>query len=303
MTQRYLPMIALALAMSVAWPVAASAQTAEEATSSIEIGAQDGAIEWKVKNRTFDVVSFWPAGAEGPRTLLLAQSVAVTRRTDMDGSQNPKIRVDASDIGADGALTRAWKIEAVAEEGGIAYLGVFGEAYRTTLFGCCGSLNADTYYSLVNGQKMVTANGDLALLEVPNSRGLVRLAGVETPWSATQDPMFLEQRDLLGIITYASHDGTIERVALRIGGDDFESMADSLMSLPELVWVPLDGSEATGDLTLWSLDGEQDPANLTGVSLRVTYTPEAWVEIPLVADRLDLAAAQLAPNLSLEPLP
>lgn len=296
-------MIALALAMSVVLPLAASAQTVDEATSSIDISAQDGVIEWKVKNRTYDVVSFWPAGAEAPRTLLLAQNVALTRRTDMDGSQNPKVRVDASDIGADGALTPAWKIEAVAEEGGTAYLGVFGEAYRTTLYGCCGSLNADTYYSLVNGRKMVTANGDLALLEVPNSRGLIRLAGVETPWSATQDPMFLEQRDLLGVISYASHDGTIERVALRIGGDDFESMADSLMALPELEWVSQGGEEPSRELTLWSLDGETNAANLTGVSLRVTYTPEAWVEIPLVADRLDLAAAQLAPNLSLEPLP
>jgi hypothetical protein len=284
-------------------PLTTAAQTVEEATSSIEVGSQDGAIEWKVKNRTYDVVSFWPAGAEAPRTLLLAQNVALTRRTDMDGSQNPKVRVDASDIGADGALTPAWVIEAVAEEGGTHYLGAFGEAYVTTLYGCCGSLDADTYYSLVNGKKMIAANGEIALLEVPNSRGLIRLAGVETPWSATQDPMFLEQRDLLGIITYASHEGTIERVALRIGGDDFESMADSLMALPELVWVPHSGEAAARELTLWSLDGERDPSHLTGVSLRVTYTPEAWVEIPVVADRLDLASAKLAPNLAVEPLP
>jgi hypothetical protein len=221
----------------------------------------------------------------------------------MDGSQNPKVRVVASDIGAGGALTPAWEIDAVAEEGGTTYLGAFGETYRTTLYGCCGALDADTYYSLVNGRKMLTANGQLAMLEVPNGRGLIRFAGVETPWSATQDAMFIEQRDLLGVITYASHDGTIERVALRIGGDDFESMADSLMALPELVWVPQSGEEASRELTLWSLDGETNPSNLSGVSLRVTYTPEAWVEIPVVADRLDLASATLAPNLRLEPLP
>jgi hypothetical protein len=303
MTQRYLPTIALVLVASVAMPLATAAQTVDEATSSIEIGSQDGAIEWKVKNRTYDVVSFWPAGAEAPRTLLLAQNVALTRRTDMDGSQNPKVRVDASDIGADGALTPAWKIEAVAEAGSTAYLGVFGEAYRTTLYGCCGALDAHTYYSLVNGKKMLTANGQLALLEVPNSRGLIRLAGVETPWSATQDSMFLEQRDLLGVITYASHDGAIERVALRIGGDDFESMAGSLMALPELEWVPDDGSDIAREITLWALDGETDSAKLSGVTLRVTYTPDAWVEIPLLGDRLDLASARLAPNLAVEALP
>jgi hypothetical protein len=301
MTQRYLPMVALALAMSIAWPLAASAQTTEQATSSIDISVQDSAIEWTVNNRGYDVVSFWPAGAEGPRTLLLAENVTLTRRTDMDGSQNPKIRVVASDIGANGALTPAWEIEAIAEEGGTHYLGVFGEAYRMTLFGCCGALDADTYYSLVNGQKMMTVNGPPAMLEVPNGRGLVRFAGVETPWSATLDPVFLEQRDLLGILTYASHDGAIERVALRVRGE-LETM-DSLMALPELEWVPDDGSDIAREITLWALDGETDPAKLSGVTLRVTYTPDAWVEIPLLGDRLDLANASLAPNLSLEALP
>ena len=151
MKHTYLSIASLVLVVA-AMPLAASAQTVDEATSGIEIVAQDGAIEWKVKNRSFDVVSFWPAGAEGPRTLLLAESIAVTRRTDMDGSQNPKVRVVASEIGADGGLTPAWEIEAIAEEGATHYLGAFGEAYVATLYGCCGSLNADTYYSLVNGR-------------------------------------------------------------------------------------------------------------------------------------------------------
>jgi len=180
---------------------------------------------------------------------------------------------------------------------------VFGEAYVTTLYGCCGALDAETYFSLVNGRKMLTANGPLAMLEVPNSRGLIRFAGVETPWSATLDPMFQEQPDLLGIIAYASHEGMIERAALRIRADDLASLADSLMALPELEWVPDDGSDIAREITLWSLDGETDPAKLTGVSLRVTYTPEAWVEIPIVADRLELANAQPAPSLALQPLP
>jgi len=114
LTQKALLPAVLAFVAAVL-PLAASA---EEATSSIDISAQDGAIEWKVKNRSYDVVSFWPAGAEGPRTLLLAENVTLTRRTDMDGSQNPKVRVVASDIGADGALTPAWEIETVAEEDG-----------------------------------------------------------------------------------------------------------------------------------------------------------------------------------------
>ena len=302
MTRTNQSIAAWAVVATLALPLAVSAQTVEEATSRIEVGTQEGVIEWQVENRTYDVVQFWPAGAEGPRTLLLDESVALTRRTDMDGSQDPLVRVVASEIGADGMLTPVWEIETTAEVGGAHYLGVFGEAYVTTLYGCCGAFDADRYFSLVNGKPMLTANGPLALLEVPNSGGLIRLAGVETPWSATLDPMFQEQRDLLGIVTYASHEGTIERVALRTRGDLAE-MADSLMALPELEWVPDSGDEAARELTLWSLDGERDAAKLAGVSLRVTYTPEAWVEIPLVADRLDLAAARLAPNLALEKLP
>ena len=40
--------------------------------------------------------------------------------------------------------------------------------------------------------------------------------------------------DAVSLLLGGEQGGTIERVALRIGGDDFESMADSLMALPEL---------------------------------------------------------------------
>jgi hypothetical protein len=291
-----------ALAIAVALPYAAGAQTTEEAASRVTIGTADGALQWQVENRTYDVVQIWPAGAEGPRTLLLDQTVSATRRSDLDGSLDPLVRVSASDVSGDGALTPAWELEVAAETGGARYLGVFGEAYVATLHGCCGAFDADRYFGLGTGAPLLVANGPLAMLEVPNSGGLIRLAGVETPWSITYGPTFQDRPELLGVIGYASLSAAIERVGIIVNGD-IAATADSLMALPELEWVPADGDAAARELTLWALDGERDPAKLSGISLRVTYTPEAWVEIPLVGDRLDIEAATMAPILSLERMP
>jgi hypothetical protein len=302
MTRTNLSFAALAIVAAVALPVAAYAQTVEEATSRIAIDSADGAIRWQVENRSYDVVHFWPAGAEGPRTLLLEQSISLTRRSDMDGSENALVRVVAQDVGADALPTAAWEIETTAETGGARYLGVFGEAYVATLYGCCGAFDAERYFSLATGAPLLVANGPLALLEVPNSGGLIRLAGVETPWSISYGPTFQERPELLGIIGYASLAAAIDRIAIIVNADIAET-ADSLMALPELAWVPSDGEAPARELTLWALDGERDAAKLSGVSLRVTYTPEAWAEIPLVGDRLDIESATTAPILSLERMP
>jgi len=147
----------------------------------------------------------------------------------------------------------------------------------------------------------VTANGPVALLDIPNSGGLVRIAGVETPWSASGDPLYQERPDAFGTIGYASMAKELQRALIVVNLDMIETI-DSMMALPMLEWVPADGEPAR-EFTHWALDGERDKAKIGGISLRVTYTPEAWVEIPLVADRLDLAAATSAPGISLEAMP
>lgn len=288
-----------AVLLLVAAPV--RAQSSEEATSRISISSADGALEWQVENRSYDVVHYWPAGAEGPRTLLLDQTVTATRRSDLDGAMDPLVRVVASNVATDGGLTPAWEIAVEADDGGARHLGPFGEAYVATHYGCCGALDALYYFSLRTGAALVVANGPIAMLEVPNSGGLVRLAGVQTPWSMSFGPQFEDYPDRVGILSYASLTDGIERIAIVARGAPTETM-DSLMALPVLEWVA-DGEAPAGELTLWALDGERDAAKLSGVSLRITYTPDAWVEIPLAGDRFDIDAATLAPALSLERLP
>ncbi|MEX1107967.1 MAG: hypothetical protein WEC00_03555 [Dongiaceae bacterium] len=276
-----------------------AAQSVEEETSRVSIEAADGALQWQIENRTFDVVHTWSDA--GPRSLLLEETMSATRRSDMEGPADPLVRVVASEILADGALTPRWEFETRAEAGSARYLGAFGDAYVATLYGCCGAIDADRYFGLETGALLVTANGPVALLDIPNSGGLVRIAGVETPWSASGDPLYQERSDAFGTIGYASMAKELQRVLIVVNLDMMAAI-DSLMALPTLEWVPADGEPAR-EFTHWALDGERDAAKISGVSLRVTYTPEAWVEIPLVADRLDLAAATTAPGLSVEALP
>jgi len=292
----------LLAALLFALPMAATAQTVEEATSRIEIGTEDGAVAWQVQNSRFDIVNFWAVGAEAPRTLLIRQDETATMRTDMEGAENPIVGVAVFEVQPDATLAPLWSQEFAANTGAARWLGVFGHAYVTTLWGCCGAFDVQSYHALGNGAHLLTANGSLAMLEVPNSGGLIRFAGIETPWTAGAEPLFRERRDMLGIVSYASPDAQIELAALVLRGDAIDTL-DALMALPELEWVPGDGDDPARELTLWSFDGEHDPANLAGVALRVTYTPDAWAEIPIVGDRFDLDAASLAPNLALERLP
>ncbi|MEX2201108.1 MAG: hypothetical protein WD711_06915 [Dongiaceae bacterium] len=290
-------LVALLLIASIA---SSLAQSVEEGTSRVSIEAVDGALQWQIENRTFDVVSFWPAGAEAPRALLLEESVSTIRRSDMEGPADAMVRVVASEIQDDGILMPLWEFETPAEAGSARYLGAFGDAYVATLYGCCGALDANRYFGLETGAPLFVANGPVALLEIPNSGGLIRLAGVDTPWSASQDPIFSARPNAFGIVAYTSLRESLQRVLVVVEGD--MAALDSMMALPIAEWVPVDG-EPAAEFTHWALDGERDPAKLGDVSLRVTYTPEAWVEIPVVADRLDIISATTAPGLSLEILP
>jgi hypothetical protein len=287
--------LSLTLALPVAGAASVAAQTVELEPSRATIEEVDGAMQWTIENRTFSVVRAWP------RTLLLAQSVVAAQRTDRDGTIDPVVRVETSEISERGALTPLWSLETAAETGAARYLGAFGHVYVATLYGCCGAFDADRYFSISTGAPLVTANGPVALLDIPNSGGLVRMAGVETPWSATRDPLFQERSDVIGVIGYAGPDSAIQHVLLVLDSDMADEL-ESLMALPILEWVRDDGEKGI-DVTLWALDGERDAAKIGGVSLRITYTPDAWVEIPVVADRLEIASAAMAPRLALEIMP
>jgi hypothetical protein len=297
--------LSLSLALPIAGAASVAAQTVELEPSRATIEEVDGAMQWQIENRTFSVVTAWLPGDDAPRSLLLAQSVVATQRSDRDGTIDPVVRVEASEISAFGALTPLWALETTAETGAARYLGGFGRVYVATLYGCCGAFDADRYFGIATGAPLVTANGPVALLEIPNSGGLARMAGVETPWSATRDLLFHERRDVIGVVGYAGSDRATQRVLLVLEGDLADRL-ESLMALPLVEWVP-DKGEHDGekgiDVTLWALDGERDPTKIGGVSLRIDFTPEAWVEIPVVADALDLAAARMAPGISLETLP
>ena len=190
----------LLAALLFALPLAANAQTVEEATSRIEIRTGDGAVAWQVTNSRFDIVHVWRAGEDAPHSLLIRQDESATVRTDIEAAENPVVAVTVSEVQADATLAPRWSQEFAANEGEARWLGIFGHAYVATLWGCCGAFDTERYHALQDGTHLLTANGALAMLEVPNGRGLIRFAGIETPWTAGPEPMFRERRDLLGIV-------------------------------------------------------------------------------------------------------
>lgn len=165
-------------------------------------------------------------------------------------------------------------------------------------FGCCGALEATKLFSLENGAPLMEYTGAPAWLEVPNSRGLVRLVGVDTAWSASADPRFGADPSLVAVLSYATRTAALRQVGIRIGG----GTVDAVMSVPELAFVAA-GAEPDPHFVLWPADGRTNPRAITDVAVRVTFTSEHVAIIPIVADELDLAQATLTGGLTVSLLP
>ncbi len=297
----------LVATMLVVLPITASAQTVEEATSHISFTAQDGIVEWQIENRTYDVVSFWPVGTEGPRTLLIDQTSSSNEilvgsvRKKIHGVGPPRVTVTASAVLESGTLAPAWTIEEVADSGGIRRIGDVGKAYMTTLYGGDDLLDARSFFSLSDGNWLLTTNVDPAILEMLNSDDAVRMVGVETISSATLRPFFMDNPNLVGFLIYASLKGPIDGFSILTRTPLLEiEHIEQLVVAPEVIWISSNGEEPTRELTYEAFDSLKDVSGLSGLTLRITFAPEVWIEVPVSGDRLDLENARMSDHFSLQ---
>jgi len=277
-------------------PVAAK-PIQDKATSSVEIDFPDGVMRVETRTSAFTVATYWPEGADAQVHVLLQQRVDIVQREDAEGPEKATValaawRVDGADLDPVFDLTtegEAARIENI--DGSDAYVAV-------TRYGCCGALDATRLYSLENGQMLMEYSGRAAWLEVPNSRGVVRIVGLDTAWSASANPVFSNDRSLVGILSYATRTGPLRKVAIRLTN----GTVDDVMSEPELVFTA-EGAEPDREFVLWPADGKTDPKAITGAAIRVTFTPEHVATIPILADELDLAHATATGGLALAALP
>ncbi len=277
---------------------AGAAPIKDKASSTVQIDFPDGVMRVETKTSGFTVATYWPEGDAGQVHVLLQQRVEIVQREDAEGPETATVELAAWRV-ADGAdLVPIFDLTADGEAARIEPIDGSDAYVAVTRFGCCGALDATKLYSLENGRLLMEYAGTPAWLEVPNSRGVVRIAGLDTAWSASFNPIFADDRTLVGILAYSTRTEPLRQIAIRLTSGTI----DDVMSEPELVFMA-EGKEPDAHFTLWSADGKTDPKAISGASVRVTFTPDHVAIIPIVADELDLANAKTTGGLALSTLP
>lgn len=272
----------------------------DEASSTVEIRAEGDGLLIRSVNRRFEVVSLYLPGESERRILLLREEEDVLRSTVEEGPRRATVRVEASAVGPAAGSGVLWRFEQAGETGALVDLVPGHPAFQVTRHGCCGARDTLHTFSLVNGRKLFDATSPPAYLEVPNSRGVVRLAAVHAAWSVDDEETFGGRRDIAGAITYATAEGPLRRVLVTVRPP---ATVEEMMGDPRAMWL-LDGARTPEvAATLWSADGRRDREAIGGVQLVVAFTPGHSVMIPIVADRLDLERATVSPTLALEAAP
>lgn len=283
----------------------APAQTADQATSRIEVQPSGEAVSAHIVNRDFVFDSRLQWGQEHPTRLMLEITTDTTQRDDAEGYVAATVDVTAWELTAAGRQ-ELWRLSEPGTAGQVARIEpvfVVGQP------GCCGARDSYTVFNLYTGRRLFTSTGThrsysgtpepWATLDVPNSGGIERLVAFHAAGSATDDTTFGGRRDILGLLTYAAPDKPLARYRIVVTEGDLDSfLGGSDVLLQE------DGKpEQASSLTLWPADGKKDPKAIGGFTIRLQLTEDKIIVIPVAGDRPDIAAAALPPGLRVEAVP
>jgi len=305
MSARLLLTASLAGLLSFAGPALAQGPVGDSAPSEVKITVKDGVFETDSTNRRFTVVQYWPEGSSDPVHVLIKEEMTSVLRDDSEGPVKSSVTVSTWRIGVDGSRKAGPGFKLTGDSGSSAGLDGNDAFYRVVEYGCCGALDRSTFFSLESGKPLLSVTGEPATLEVPNAGGIIRVAGILPSWAADRDETFAKFKDALAIITYADRTRTLQRALLKGPADkSFDDLINEVMSEPVVGFRKAGGSDAPeSQFTLWSADGKKDPAAITDAVFSIEFTPDYKVEIPVAADKLDLAHATLPTGFSLEALP
>lgn len=270
--------------------IQAPEQLARTATSTITSGInQDGHRMITTTNRRFSYVEVYPAHGgeywmvlrEEFRSELVPGIMGLPATVTVDGwagtFPNPR--------------EKAWTIRSEGDVGEADY-----NFYKVTRHGCCGSLDTQVWFSLVDGQKVLTSNINPIRVELPkrNADSTRYFA-----WHSLEASIPPEDRetikDLQGILQYTTERKVLQRLLVRLGGSSLSKVAirhqgklyDDRQALERGLW--LDGVDQATGKTVSS-----------DFSFVLTFNDHVEVEIPVENDELQIAKARVPATVILE---
>ncbi|HKY95243.1 MAG TPA: hypothetical protein VJL84_08050 [Kiloniellales bacterium] len=268
----------------------------DKAESSVSVGKGGEYITIHTVNSTYEWVDLWKPGEEKPQSLILKKTETATLSPGMEGAIDATVKLEVSEIGST-ELEPLYTLEHAGNSGRVESFAWSVGYFTITTWGCCGALDTLHTYSLVDGKHLFSRTADIAWFEVPNARGLVRLAAVHTIYSVEDEALFSGRENGVAQLVLAAPDQPLQRFFVGTNGE----IAANPIEYPEpwLGWA--EGDEAAvPDLEVWSADGQQDLAKVEGLALVLTLSPTHEVRIPLVAGRLVAEQATMTPGLTLE---
>lgn len=271
----------------------------DKSESSVNVGKGGEYITIHTVNSTYEWVDLWKPGEERPQSLILKKTETATLSPGMEGAIDAKVQLDVSQIGTT-ALEPLYSLEHSGNTGRVESFAWSVAYFTITTWGCCGALDTLHTYSLVDGKHLFSRTADVAWFEVPNARGLVRMAAVHTIYSSEDEAVFAGRDNAVAQLTLAAPDESLQRFFIGTNGE----IASNPLEYPEAVLGWAEGDEApVPDLEVWSADGQQDLTKVQGLTLVMTLSPTHEVRIPLIDGKLDVSQAKLSPGLTIEEVP
>jgi hypothetical protein len=171
-----------------------------------------------------------------------------------------------------------------------------------TRYGCCVEMPTYAVYSLETGKYLFNATGEgqsgqWTTMGAQGGWAFERIFAYHARITAADDDLFGDEKNGAVILTYAKENEPLQRVMLIASQDDMDHDQP-------LEWMPkidLVSAAYPKGIDRIFIDRSDTPENLfTDTILRLTLDEGTVVEIPLVADRLDLKAAKLPKDYALK---
>jgi hypothetical protein len=222
-----------------------------------------------------------------PPHLVLQETTRILMCESMEGPTEAQVTVVARPAMRPGAAP-AWTIRQRGEIGAVADDYPGEPLYRITEYGCCGSENLDTYYSLVTGRALFTADNPLLFIDAePFGTGLVAIhdgaAAGSIPGATEND------RTLIALIAFGNTRTPGQHVQLRGPSGDFSVFRQELVARGPNGQVKRGSTLGINDelTAAWSVSVVLELESITSADTT------ARIEIPIEGGRLAPAKARV----------
>jgi hypothetical protein len=271
----------------------------DRAESSVNVGKGGEYVTIHTVNSTFEWVDLWKPGEEKPQSLILRKTETATLSPGLEGAIDANVKLEVSEIGTTD-LEPLYTLQHAGNSGRVESFAWSNAYFTIIIWGCCGALDTLHTYSLVDGKHLFSRTGDVAWFEVPNARGLIRIAAAHTIYSSEDETLFSGRENGVAQLVLAAPDQPLQRFFVGTNGEIVANPIE--YPEPTLGWA--EGDEAAvPDLEVWSADGQQDITKVEGLTLVLTLSPTHEMRIPLVGGKLAPEQATMSAGLTLEEVP